>query len=415
MYRPLHCFLGLRHVRSHRGRGFISFIALSSLAGIALGVAALIAVLSVMNGFEREVRERLLGMVAHGTLTGPGGVLESWERLAPVVGRHPGVAAVAPYVAGEALMSRRARVSGVQLRGVLPGAEAAVSSLAASMVAGRLEDLAPGRRGIVLGEELAAFLDLAPGDTVTLIATAQGLAPGRALPELERFTVTGVFSVGVYELDRSSALLHLEDAAKLFGLSPAVSGLRLKLDDPFRAPEVVPALARGLDVLVHASDWTRDHGGYFAALAGQKRMLFLVLALIVAVAAFNLVSALVMVVVDKEGDIAILRTLGMSPAGVLAVFLVQGAAIAVGGVALGTVGGVALALNLETLIPALETVFGVRFISAEVYLIDEIPSQLNWADVGSVALVALLLSLLAAVYPALRAAAAAPAEALRYE
>ena len=415
MFRPLEFFVGLRYTRAKRRNNFISVISLTSILGIALGVAALITVLSVMNGFQREVRNGILGMTAHATITGIDGTLVDWRTLEDSIVHHPRVQGAAPYIEAQGMLTNGQVVSGLQVRGIIPREEPKVSYIDQKMVAGQLGDLVPGAFGIVLGRELARYLGVGVGDKVTLVTPQATVTPAGVLPRLKRFTVTGIFHVGNNEYDGSLALMHMEDAARLFQMEGRVSGLRLKLDDLFAAPTIVRDLIRQLPAQYFASDWTRQHVSFFRAVALEKRIMFIILTLIVAVAAFNIVSTMVMVVTDKQADIAILRTLGITPASILAIFMVQGMVIGVAGTALGVIGGVSLALNVETIVPWIEHAFGIQFLSADVYLISEVPSDMHWSDVLNISSMAFVLSLLATLYPAWRAARCQPAEALRYE
>lgn len=416
MFKPLELFIGLRYTRAKRRNHFISFIALTSMLGIALGVTALITVLSVMNGFQKELRDRILGVVAHATVSGAGGgTLHDWQDLARQVERSPHIVGVAPYVNGEGMLSSGAAVSGALIRGVSPRAERTVSDVGEKMVAGSLDDLVPGQYGIVLGKELALRLGVWRGDKVTLIAPQATVTPAGILPRLKRFTVVGVFEIGMYEYDNALALLDLEDAAKLYRLDGGVSGVRLKLDDMMRAPRISRELAASLGPDYEMSDWTRQHVNFFRAVQTEKTVMFVILSLIVAVAAFNIVSTLVMMVRDKESDIAVLRTLGAAPRSIMLIFMIQGVVIGVVGTLLGGIGGVLLALNVETIVPAIERLFGVEFLSAEVYYINELPSELHMQDVWRICGISVFLSLIATLYPAWRASRTQPAEALRYE
>lgn len=415
MFKPLELFIGLRYTRAKRRNHFISFIAFTSMLGIALGVTALITVLSVMNGFEKELRTRILGVVAHGTVTGPGGVLHDWQRLAAELSDTSDVLGVAPYVDGEGMLSSGAAVSGALIRGVLPSAEHKVSDVGDKMVAGSMDELMPGEYGIVLGKELALRLGVWRGDKVTLIAPQATVTPAGILPRLKRFTVVGVFEIGMYEYDNALALLHIDDAAKLYRLGDGVSGVRLKLDDMLRAPRVTRALEALLGPDYQVSDWTRQHVNFFRAVQTEKTVMFVILSLIVAVAAFNIVSTLVMMVRDKEADIAVLRTLGATPRSIMLVFMIQGVVIGVVGTILGGIGGVLLALNVENIVPAIERLFSVEFLAADVYYINELPSDLHSTDVWRICGISVFLSLIATLYPAWRASRTQPAEALRYE
>jgi lipoprotein-releasing system permease protein len=415
MFRPIELYVGLRYTRAKRRNHFISFISLTSMLGIALGVTALITVLSVMNGFEKELRQRILGMASHATVSGAAGTLEDWRAVADAALAHPQVVGVAPYVQAEGMLTAGEAVRGVLVRGVLPEAEPAVSDVGLHLQAGALSDLAPGTFHILLGRDLARILGVEVGDKVTLVAPQAKVTPAGLLPRLRRFTVVGIFQVGMYEYDAGLALVHLDDAAKLFQLDDAVSGVRLKLDDLFSAPRVAREVANALPGRYWVSDWTQQHANFFRAVKTEKTVMFVILTLIVAVAAFNIVSTLIMVVSDKEADIAILRTLGASPRSIMGMFVVQGSIIGVVGTLLGAVGGVALALNVEAVVGGIEQLFQIKFLSPDVYYISDLPSDLHTADVVRIALVALALSLTATLYPAWRASRTQPAEALRYE
>lgn len=415
MFKPLILYIGLRYTRAKRRTQFISFITLTSILGIALGVTALITVLSVMNGFEAELRERILGMTSHATVTGLDGKLDDWQKLDQIVKDYPHVEGTAPFVNGQVMINADRRVSGSMLRGILPGLEHKVSEVAGKMQAGSLDQLVAGKYNIVLGAELAGYLGVMVGDKITVISPQVNSTPAGILPRMRRFTVTGIFQVGMYEYDRNMAIIHLADAAKLFRLGDSVSGLRLKLDDLFNAPQIARSMAQKLYRDYRVSDWTQAHSNFFRAIKTEKRVMFIILLLIVAVAAFNIVSTLVMVVTDKRGDIAILKTQGLSSRSVMGIFIVLGGVIGVVGTLLGTAGGIALALNVETIVPAIEQFFGVQFMAADVYYISELPSKLEWPDVYSIAGMAFVLSLLATIYPAWQASKVNPAEVLRYE
>ena len=407
--------VGLRYTRAKRRNHFISFISLTSMLGIALGVAALIVVLSVMNGFQKEVRARILGVVAHVQITGAGDRLEDWQSVAREAEGNPEVKAAAPFVNGQGMLMLGSSVKGVVVRGIVPALEQKVAQIGLHMVAGNLESLVPGEFGIVIGTELSRALGTRIGDRITLIAPQGLVTPAGILPRLKQFTVKGVFEVGMFEYDSALALIHLADAQKLYGLGDAASGVRLRLDDLFQSREVTRDLFTRLRSDLYISDWTRSHANYFRAVQIEKTMMFIILLLIVAVAAFNIVSTLVMAVTDKQADIAILRTLGASPGGIMKIFVVQGALIGVIGTLIGVVGGVVLALNIDVVVPFLERLFSVKFLSREVYYITELPSDLQSNDVISIGVVSLLLSLFATLYPSWRAARVNPAEALRYE
>jgi len=408
-------WVGLRYTRAKRRNHFISFISLISMLGIGLGVAALIVVLSVMNGFQKELRTRILGVVSHVQISGIGGELADWPKTVQAVAQHPRVRAAAPYVQAQSMLSLDQQVRGTVVRGILPEAEEKVADFAQHMKIGRLDDLADGEFNIVLGMELARALNVGIGDKVTLIAPQGLVTPAAVLPRIKQFKVTGIFEVGMYEFDSGLALINLHDAQKMYRLEDRVTGVRLKVDDLFAAPRIGRELLRYLDADAFVSDWTRSHANFFRAVQIEKNMMFLILLLIVAVAAFNIVSTLVMAVTDKQADIAILRTLGASPASIMQVFIVQGALIGLIGLGVGIVGGVALALNIETVVPFIERVFGIQFLAKDVYYISDLPSDLQWGDVGIITAVSFLLTLVATLYPSWRASRVNPAEALRYE
>ncbi|MCS4503305.1 Lipoprotein-releasing system transmembrane protein LolE [wastewater metagenome] len=415
MFKPLQLYIGLRYTRARRRNHFVSFISASSMLGIAVGVTALITVLSVMNGFESELRDRILGMVAHGTVSGYQQPLEDWAGLTERLGQRPEVKGAAPYVRGEVMITRGKEVTGALIRGVLPDKERGVSSVDDNMVTGSLSALTPGDYGIVLGQGLADRLGVGRGDTVTVVAPEARVSVAGVLPRLRRFHVVGVFSVDMSQYDNSLALIQLKDAQTLFRTGDAVTGIRLEFDNLFDAPRLVRQIAQDLPGLYRISDWTMQNRNFFRAVQTEKTVMFVILLLIVGVAAFNIVSTLVMVVTDKRSDIAILRTLGASPRSIMGIFIVQGAVLGIAGTLIGVLGGVALALNVETIVPAIEQLFHTKFLPADVYLISTLPSELHQGDVVHITLAALGLSLLATLYPAWRASRVAPAEALRYE
>jgi len=408
-------FIGLRYTRAKRRNHFISFISLISMCGIALGVAALIVVLSVMNGFQKELRTRILGVASHVQISARGGELAAWQQVAEQASKHRQVQAAAPYIAAQGMLSFDQTVRGTLVRGVLPDAEEQVADFNRHMHGGSMQLLKPGEFGIVLGAELARALQVFVGDKVTLIAPQGLVTPAAILPRLKQFRVVGLFEAGMYEYDSGLALVHLADAQALYRMEDRVSGVRLKLDDLFAAPRVARELHKLVEADVFIADWTRSHANFFRAVQIEKNVMFIILLLIVAVAAFNIVSTLVMAVTDKESDIAILRTLGASPGSIMQVFIVQGALIGVIGLALGLVGGVALAVNIDVVVPAIERLFNTQFLAKEVYYISELPSDLQWRDVGVIAAVSFVLTLLATLYPSWRASRVNPAEALRYE
>lgn len=418
MFRPVELFVGLRYTRARRRAHFVSFITLISMVGIALGVAALITVLSVMNGFERELRERILGMVSHATVHATGAAegsgISEWRDVIAAAEGHPRVLGAAPFIEGEVMVNRGAEVSGSLIRGVDPELEPRVSQVFDHLVDGSAT-LEPGEFGIILGSALARELRAGVGDRITVITPEARVSVAGVSPRMRRFTVTGVFEVGMFEYDRTLALAHMDDIGRLLRKDEGPTGIRLRLDDMMAAPWLSRSVAADLPGDYRVLDWTRQHANFFRAVQTEKTVMFVILALIVAVAAFNIVSTLVMVVRDKQADIAILRTLGLRPASVMAVFVVQGALIGLIGTAAGVAGGVALAVNVETIVPALERLLSVEFLPADVYYISDLPSELRGPDVGRITVMAIALSLLATLYPAWRAARTQPAEALRHE
>jgi len=416
MYRPVPLFIGLRYTRAARRNRFVSFIALISMLGIMLGIVALIVVLSVMNGFHKEIRTRILGMTAHATLGAvDGNGLYNWEALLAQVRAHPKVLGAAPFVELEAMLLHDGRANAAMLRGILPAEEDQVAQLRRDLVAGSLDDLTPDAFNIVLGIELAAALGVGVGDKVTVVTPQVNATPVGVMPRLKAFTVVGVFQVGMADYDRGTGFMHLRDAARLQRLGEAVGGIRLRFADLYAAPRTVREVAATLDGVYRVSDWTQVHRNFFAALRTEKRMMTIILFLIVAVAAFNIVSTLVMAVTDKRADIAVLRTLGASPRAIMAIFVVQGTAIGLAGTLLGMIVGTVLGWNVEALVAALERAFDTHFLDPGIYYISALPSDVRSADVLAVGAGAFAMSVLATFYPAWRAARTAPAEALRYE
>ncbi|MCB1955131.1 MAG: lipoprotein-releasing ABC transporter permease subunit [Rhodocyclaceae bacterium] len=411
--------VGLRYTRSRKraqGRNrFISFISMVSMLGIALGVAALITVLSVMNGFQDELRSRILGVASHAEVMGFGTDLSDWQQVAEQVRANPDVLAAAPYVQAQGMLSLDEAVRGTLVRGILPADEERVADFARYMKLGALADLRPGEFGIVLGLELAHALRAQVGEKVTLIAPQGMVTPAAVLPRLKQFTVVGIFEAGMYEFDSGLALIHMADAQVLYRMGDDVTGVRLKVADLFDAPRVARELAGEFRGRVAIRDWTMSHANFFRAVALEKKMMAIILFLIVAVAAFNIVSTLVMAVQEKYADIAILRTLGASPGSIMAIFILQGTIIGLVGLLVGTAGGIALASNLDVVIPALERLLGTTLWNKEVYYITEMPSTVLASDVWTIVSVSFSLTLLAAVYPSWRASRVNPAEALRYE
>ncbi|MBQ0764602.1 lipoprotein-releasing ABC transporter permease subunit [Marinobacter psychrophilus] len=413
MFKPLSFYIGLRYIAAKRRNHFISFISLTSMIGLMLGVAVLIIVLSVMNGFDRELKQRILGMVPHAIIEGSG-TIENWEAVDAAVEKHPRVLAAAPFIKGQGMVTGGGAVRGVLLNGILPDQERTVSIIEDHMEQGSLDDLKSGEFGIIIGRFLASSLRLQLGDKITVVLPEASVTPAGVLPRLKRFTVKGVFSVGA-ELDGSYTLIHMDDAAKLMRTDGKAQGIRLLVDDLFAAPRVAEQAAQLLSGRYYISDWTRTHGNLFQAIRMEKTMIGLLLMFIVAVAAFNIVSTLVMVVTDKTADIAILRTMGATPARIMRIFMVQGAVIGIFGTLVGTLLGILGALNISAFISWLEVVLGHQFLSADVYFISYLPSQLLWEDVMIISGSGLAMSLLATIYPAWRASRIDPADALRYE
>ena len=407
--------IGQRYLRSTRGNRFVSFISTISMLGIAIGVAVLIVVLSVMNGFEREVRGRILNLTSHATISAFGSGLPDWQGTAARIGEHPDVLASAPYIEAQALLLAGGNNSGAIVTGVLPERESKVTSITQKMAAGSFDRLTKGSYGIVLGTELAKTLGVELGQSVVLVTPLRITTPIGVMPRTRMFKVVGIFNAGMYEFDRNLAYINIEDAARLYRMGEQVSGLRLKLADLFEAPTLVRELALSLGGGYYIDDWTRKHANFFRSIQLTKSALFLILLLVVAVAAFNIVSTLVMVVKDKRVDIAILRTIGASPRGILTIFMTQGTAIGLIGTAAGVALGVLISVNLETLIHGLEALLGVHFLDAKVYYISDLPATVQWPDVLKISLTTFLLCCLSTLYPAWRAARTQPAQSLRHD
>ncbi len=414
MLNPVELFIGLRYLRAKRRTRFVSFITLISLLGIALGVAALIVILSVMNGFEGELRSRLLSMSAHGSVAAADGRTEQWRSLVEQVAAEPGVKAAAPFIQMEGMIQSGRELVAVAVHGIEPGYEQALSGDTINMVEGGLDVLQPGARGIILGRMLAYDLGAKIGDAVILLVP-KPVGDGTLVPVLERFTTRGVFEAGLQDHDAVLALVHIEDVAEILDFGTAVGSVRFRADDVMAAPTIAKSLQTALGNDYSSSDWTIENGSYFRAIRIEKMMMSLILSLIIGVAAFNIVASLVMVVTDKTNDIAVLRTLGMGPAGVVRVFFVQGAVIGWAGVAIGVLLGVLLAINVPTVVPVLEQFFGFQIMPGDVYYVTDIPSELELQDVLVIAISAFVLTSLATLYPARRAALVNPAAALRYE
>jgi len=415
MYKPLSAFIGLRYLGAKKQNHFISFISLTSMLGIALGVTTLITVISVMNGFEKELRARILGAISHATIQPLDKPLDDWREVIKQVNTHDEVVASAPYIEVGAWLQANGS-SAALVRGVVPDFEATVSDVATSMVSGELADLRAGEFGIVLGIGLAVRLRVGPGDKVTVIAPRLKASPFGASPLMKRFTVVGMFEFGEYENDSGLALVHIEDAAKLLRMpEDSIGGIRLKLKDLDTAWLVARDISDQLGGAYRVRDWSQERGNLFQAVRTEKTVMWVILSLIIAVAAFNIISMLVMVVTDKQADIAILKTMGAHAGTILRVFVVQGSLIGVIGTAMGVVGGILLAQNIATVVPFLEGIFGFSLFPSDIYYITELPSDLRRSDVVSFAMMSLFMSLLSTLYPAWRASRTEPAEALRYE
>ena len=413
MFNSFETMIGLRYVRARRRNHFISFISMSSMIGVALGVMALITVISVMNGFEKELKDRILGMASHAVIEELNG-LKDWQLVINNIKEHPEIVGAAPYFHAEGMLTKDKIVNGVIIRGILPHEETNVAIVAEKMIEGDLNDLKSTEFNIILGAELVRKLNLEIGDKVTLVAPQANFTPAGILPRLKRFTLIGIFEVGMHEFDGGLALIHMDDALRLFRKSNP-TGIRLKTNNILKAPTISREIASQLSSKYWVIDWTQRHSNFFRALKTEKTVMFVILTLIVAVAAFNIISTLVMAVSDKQSDIAVLRTLGASPKSILKIFIIQGTIIGAIGILLGVIGGVWLASNIETLVPALENMLGYKFLSPDVYYISDLPSDMHWSDVILIGVVSFVLCLFATIYPAFRAANTLPAEALRYE
>jgi lipoprotein-releasing system permease protein len=408
-------WIGSRYVRSRSRNKFVSLISAISMLGIAIAVLVLIVVMSVVNGFERELKDRLLAMTAHASIENVDGNLADADVLRGVALGNPRVSAAAPYIDGKALLVAGKQLSGAELRGIEPELEDTVSGISGVMQEGALDALQAGTFNIVLGIELAQELQVAVGDKVT-VTLAQGIVtPAGVIPRTKRFTVSGIYRVGMYEFDRRLAFISLGDAQRLYRKKDTVTGVRLAVTEIYAAPDIVREVAREHGALVLVNDWTRRHVNFFRSIQITKSILFVILLMVIAVAAFNIVSTLVMVVKDKQSDIAILRTIGAKPSSILKIFVTQGSIVGITGTLLGVVGGIVIALNLESIVGFFETIFGIKFLAADVYFISDLPSELKVGDVVRIALIALVLALVSTLYPAWVAARTAPAEALRYD
>jgi lipoprotein-releasing system permease protein len=416
VFHPLPVFVGLRYVRTRRQGFFVSFISWISMAGVCLGVAALITIISVMNGFEGELRNRLVSLTAHATVSGPPERLANWRVVTERIRTVPGVEGVAPFVDVQAMLGRSGMLEPVLLHGIDPAAEANVSSIERNLLQGKLSDLKPGSRGMVIGRVLAWQIGAEPGDELTVMVPGRDMLAAGGRPLLQTFTVTGIFEVGLQDHDAALALVSIADAADLSGAANATpAGLRIRFDDVMNAPARTADLRKAVGAGLQVRDWSEEHSAYFRAIRIEKTMMSLILLLVVAVAAFNIVAALVMVVNEKRSDIAILRTLGMTPRGVVGVFLTQGLVIGTVGTLFGLVLGVLIAANVGTIVPVLERVFGFHVMDPSVYYITQIPAELRIGQIATITLVAFTLTVVATIYPAIRGAATEPAEALRYE
>ncbi len=416
MFRPLSLFIGLRYTRAKRRNHFISFISLMSMLGIALGVVVLITVLSVMNGFDREIKKRVFSMWPPLTVTSMANFVDNWHELETALQKVPEITAVAPFVNGEILLTNGGNVQPAMVNGIDPAAESRISQLKEKIVQGNLENLTPGKFGILIGEELANRLDVVLGDKITVITPQVSLSPAGVIPRLKRFTVSGIFHAGSgFGFDMALAYINLNDAQKLFMMGSSITGLHANMKDVYAAPQLSTQLQNDLAPNGRVMNWTEQFGAFFHAIKLEKTMMFFILLLIIAVAVFNLVCTLVMVVNDKESDIAILRTFGATPRTIMSIFVVQGAIIGVIGTILGVAGGIALATHVTKLVNWIQEIFHVKFLSSSVYFVDYLPSELLWSDVIKISLSALILSLIATLYPAWRASRTEPVEALRYE
>ena len=415
MFQPKELFIGLRYIRAKRKSHFVSFIAFISIAGVALGVFALIVVLSVMNGFGNELRDRTLSMTSHATITGNDGFLREWESVRDKAEKNPEVVASAPYIRKEVMLTNGRRVSGSLVRGINPEMESKVSMVGSKMVAGSLLDLKAGEYGIVLGRELANTLGIIEGERVTVITPQASITAVGVMPRLRRFTVVGIFEVGMHQFDAAMAYMHIDDATKLFSYKDKINGVRLKLTDIFEAPRITREIEKDFGLDYWVKDWSKQHKNFFRALKTEKTVMFIILLLMVSVAALNIVSTLMMTVTDKESDIAILRALGMRPSSVMVIFIIQGAFIGLIGTLIGVATGVPVAQNVFEIVSWLERLFNTDFLPSDVYYISDITADVKVSEVLTYALSAFDVTILATIYPAWRASRTLPAEALRYE
>ena len=415
MLKPLELSIALRYVRSRNRNRFISFISLISIAGIALAVTVLIVVLSVMNGFEYEVRNRILNVLSHAAITGMEGRLDDWERILEIADANSETSGVAGFVSGQGMLVGRSDVKGVEIRGIDPAAEPRVSGISGLLVEGRLTALTDRSYRVLIGAELAEVLDAGVGDRLVMMIADGVVTPAGLVPRMRRFEVAGIFDAGMYEYDRGLVLMHIGDAARLFRLGDDVSGIRLAMHDPLLAGTVVRNIALETGRNVYITDWTRQHANFFRSIQLTKSIIFVILLLVAAVAAFNIVSTLVMVVREKRSEIAILRTLGASPAGILRIFMLQGGLIGIAGTLIGVVAGVAIGLNIAWIVGGIESLLGFRFLAPDVYFISDFPSRVRTQDVVEITGIVFVLAFLSTLYPAWRGASTAPAESLRHD
>ena len=413
--QPFELLLGYRYTRAKRRNGFISFISLSSIIGIALGVFALITVLSVMNGFQQELRDRILGMTSHMTLSEQMETLEDWQPLYQQVKTIKHVTGAAPNVMGQGMLSYGEKVKGVAIRGVLPEYEPEVADIGSKMVAGSLDDLKKKEYNVIIGVELANALGVSIGDKIMMISPQVSTSIIGVMPRTKRFTLVGLFEAGMFEYDSGLAIVHMDDAQKLFKMKKNITSLQLKLDDMFETNAVRLSIGEEVEKVLYTRDWTQQHANFFKAIQMEKRMVFIFLTLIIMVAAFNIVSTMVMVVTDKQKDIAVLRTIGATPLSIQIIFIIQGLIIGIVGSVAGGILGVIASLNIDVIVPFFESLFGFKFFPADIYYISNIPSDLHWGDVWLVSGIAFIMTLVATLYPAKKASQIEPAEALRYD
>ena len=415
MFKPLSFFLGLRYTRAKRRNQFISFITLSSFMGIAVGVWALITVLSVMNGFQAEIRDRILSVASHATISGVDGQLKDWPEMNTLVKNNPHIVGSAPYILKEGMLTNSANVHGALIRGISPEQEKNVSEVYQHIVRGSYEALNKTKYGIILGQYLANSIGAVVGSKITMVTPSVNVTPAGIMPRLKRFKVVGIFRVGHNQYDANMAVINIRDAQILFKMNNMVTGIRLKMDNIYDAPRISREIETQISGYHRVRDWTQHHANLFRAINIEKTMMLIILSLIIAVAAFNIVSTLVIVVNDKQADIAILRTLGASPGMIMRIFISQGMVIGVVGTLLGVFLGILKAQNIDVIVPALENILHIKFLAPDVYLISDLPSEMKWSDVLTTAIISFSLTVLATIYPAWRASKVQPAEALRYE